>query len=65
MSDQHQFKYGEDYLTAGKALQIARGTRKGVLTEACVKKLARSQQIVEEIAAENEAVYGINTGFGP
>ena len=65
MTDQHQFKYGEAYLTAGIALQIARGKSKGILTDDCLQKIAGSQQIVEEIAEGDEAVYGINTGFGP
>lgn len=65
MADQHQFRYGEDYLTAGLALQLARGTCQGLLTTESLAKIALSQQIVEEIANGDDAVYGINTGFGP
>ncbi len=60
-----QFRYGQDYLTAGKALQIARGQLKGVLEAGSLEKVRKSRAIVEEIANGEEAVYGINTGFGP
>jgi len=59
------FKYGEDYLTAGKALQIARGQLKGVLSDSNIDNINKSAAIVQEIVAKNASVYGINTGFGP
>ena len=59
------FKYGQDYLTAGKALQIAKGQLRGVLTKECLEKVANCQQIVTNIVNGDQAVYGINTGFGP
>ena len=59
------FAYGEDHLTPGKALQIARGTLRGILTESVRKKVRASAQIVAEIVAKGAPVYGINTGFGP
>ena len=59
------FAYGEDHLTAGKALQIARGTLRGILTESVRKKVRASAQIVAEIVEKGAPVYGINTGFGP
>ncbi len=59
------FLYGEDHLTAGKALQIARGELTGIISQDCQKKIEKSRIIVEQIAKGREAVYGINTGFGP
>ncbi len=59
------FKYGESQLTAGIALQIAKGKIRGKLGKACRKKVNRSRLIVEQLANGKEAVYGINTGFGP
>ena len=59
------FYYGKDTLTAGKALQIARGQLKGVLSEDTLIKIQESEKTVKNIVAKNEVVYGINTGFGP
>lgn len=59
------FAYGADHLTAGKALAIARGTLKGILTDKVREKVRESAQIVAQIVSKGEPVYGINTGFGP
>lgn len=59
------FAYGEDHLTAGKALEIARGTLKGVLTEKVRARVRDSARVVKEIVERGAPVYGINTGFGP
>ncbi len=59
------FLYGKEKLTAGKALQIARGELKGVIDEETKLKVRKSREIVEKMANGDEAVYGINTGFGP
>lgn len=59
------FHYGEDHLTAGIALSIARGNTKGILTEKTRKEINRSANEVKTIAEGDKAVYGINTGFGP
>lgn len=60
-----KFSYGIDHLTTGKALAIARGNMRGKLTKSSLKKVAKNRAIVERIAAGDNAVYGINTGFGP
>ncbi|MEL6561331.1 MAG: histidine ammonia-lyase [Bacteroidota bacterium] len=65
MSEMTVFKYGEDHLTAGKALAIARGQIKGVITPETQSKIVSSRKVVENIVEEGQAVYGINTGFGP
>lgn len=58
------FLYGEDHLTAGIALQICRGSVKGELSNKTREKVAATRQIVEEIVARKEPVYGVNTGIG-
>ncbi|MEK6152206.1 histidine ammonia-lyase [Flavobacteriaceae bacterium 3-367] len=59
------FCYGEDHLTASIALALARGRTQGILKEATRKKVAANRRIVEKIVSAGDAVYGINTGFGP
>lgn len=59
------FRFGEDYLTAGKALGLARGKINGRLTSESREKIASSQKIVSDIVEKGDPVYGINTGFGP
>lgn len=65
MTEIQTFKYGEEHLTAGKALAIARGDLKGTLTAETIQRLVKSKQAVQEIVDEGKPVYGINTGFGP
>lgn len=60
-----EFRYGEDELTIGKALDIARGLNKGILTEVVRNKVKRNWEVVENIVHKQKIVYGINTGFGP
>jgi len=60
-----KFLYGKDQLTTSKALAIARGEMRGKLSKRCLIKVAKSRAIVENIASRKQAVYGINTGFGP
>ena len=59
------FLYGEDHLTAGKALAIASGQLAGILSPNSRKKIEQNRIIVDQIAKGKDAVYGINTGFGP
>lgn len=59
------FHYGEDHLTAGIALQLARGEQKGELSETARQRVRASQAVVANIVESGAAVYGINTGFGP
>ncbi len=58
------FEYGIDVLTTGKALAIAQGNMKGILSAAARKRISASQQQVQQIVDENKTVYGVNTGFG-
>lgn len=59
------FAFGQDHLTAGIALALARGQVKGSLPESVRRKVKTSQQAVGKIVAKGIPVYGVNTGFGP
>jgi len=59
------FKYGEDRLSTGLALEIARAERKAVIGTAAAQRIEASCAAVRDIVARGETVYGINTGFGP
>lgn len=58
------FFYGEDYLSASLALEIARGRIEGNLSNPCRQKVAACREAIEEIVARGQVVYGVNTGFG-
>ncbi|PIE89946.1 MAG: histidine ammonia-lyase [Acidobacteria bacterium] len=59
------FLYGEDRLSAGYALEIAHGQRRGLIGERASARIAASEEIVRDIVSKDTTVYGINTGFGP
>ncbi len=59
------FLFGEQTLTAGKALRIAHGKIQVRISEAQRKKVRKSKEVVAKIVAQGAPVYGINTGFGP
>jgi histidine ammonia-lyase len=61
----HQFNYGIEHLTVTKALDIAAGRLKGVITPEVAARIAASRAHVSAIVAAHSTVYGINTGFGP
>jgi histidine ammonia-lyase len=61
---QQEFFYGIHHLTIGTALAIANGRQKGVLNDAAIANIQKSQQHVQQIVEKNITVYGINTGFG-
>lgn len=58
------FSYGTDHLTTGIALDIARGTVKGIINEAAKARILKSQADVQTIVDTGKTVYGVNTGFG-
>lgn len=60
-----QFNYGGSHLTIGICLDIAAGKVRGVLDTAAIERIRASWREVEKIAHGHQAVYGINTGFGP
>ena len=59
------FSFGEDHLTAGIAIAMAKGETKMILTAVTRKKVTSSWEIVRNIVEKGHPVYGINTGFGP
>jgi histidine ammonia-lyase len=59
------FKYGIDYLTVDKVINIAQGKLKAEITSEAKDKVTACRNKVETMANGNKAVYGINTGFGP
>jgi len=65
MCNKKTFKYGEDRLTAGIALEICRGQTNGVIDDKAAEKIESSYLAVRTIAEGDLSVYGINTGFGP
>jgi histidine ammonia-lyase len=60
-----EFLYGEDVLTVGIALGIARGEVQGVVSQHARARVNRNRKVVERIVHKQKIVYGINTGFGP
>ncbi|MGB5228348.1 MAG: histidine ammonia-lyase [Eudoraea sp.] len=65
VSSTDTFLYGEEELSCSLALGIARGTVKGQLSHIARKRVRDSKLVVENIVEKGQAVYGINTGFGP
>jgi histidine ammonia-lyase len=59
------FQYGQDHLTPAIALAITDGKCQGVLNGNARGRIEKCKQRVAELAAGDDAVYGINTGFGP
>ena len=59
------FRYGIDHLTVEKVVSIARSEIKAGLSPEAVKKVNTCRENVEKIIRSDNAVYGINTGFGP
>ena len=61
----NKFYYGEDIMTVQTALEIASGRSIGLLSDKIQGIIHQSSQIVDRVSKGAEAVYGINTGFGP
>lgn len=59
------FHYGQDHLTAGKALAIARGQLKTAFTAEARARVNAAHATVLRVSRGTAAAYGINTGFGP
>ncbi|WP_462159535.1 histidine ammonia-lyase [Pseudoalteromonas sp. GB56] len=59
------FRYGVDQLNLDIVNGIASGDINAELCQEALDKINKSRHNVEVMAASNEAVYGINTGFGP
>jgi histidine ammonia-lyase len=59
------FRYGEDKLSIGLAMDICNGDCMGQITGSARNKIRKNRSIVEDMARNKQNVYGINTGFGP
>jgi len=59
------FYYGEDHLSPKKALAIANKSISAEIGKKAMQRIIKSHEDTIAIAAGNETVYGINTGFGP
>ena len=60
-----RFRYGEDFMTSAKAMDIANGRLKAILTDDTIQRINQCASYVKEIVNSEQVVYGINTGFGP
>ncbi len=58
------FHYGTEELTTSKALAVASGQIKGLLSKESISKVNASAAQVKEIVDKDKTVYGVNTGFG-
>lgn len=65
MMNEHAFRYGEDAMLPEVAMAIAEGKRSTRISDAVYERLQQGRQRVLDIVAQDEIVYGINTGFGP
>lgn len=59
------FYFGQDLLTPGLALVLARDPRRGTFSKDTLQKIDNSHRAVAAIAEGQQVVYGVNTGFGP
>ncbi len=51
-------------ISQADVIEVARGSRRVVLTESAIEAITRSRNIVESMIDRDEPVYGITTGFG-
>ena len=58
------FEYGEGILTTAIAIGLERRRIRGELSKRTIRNIQKSQEHVQKIVAENQTVYGVNTGFG-
>ncbi|HYE56752.1 MAG TPA: histidine ammonia-lyase [Chitinophagaceae bacterium] len=59
-----EFHYGTGRLTSATAINLLKGSIRGILPAETIAAINASQQHVQDIVENNKTVYGINTGFG-
>ena len=59
------FQFGIDRLTIPLAIALLEGRKKGELSRQARDQVRKAEEHVLRVSKGNEAVYGINTGFGP
>ena len=64
MADQHIVYVDGNTLTPSEVLTVAKGTSKVEISPDAWPGIHASRAVVERIVANDETVYGINTGFG-
>lgn len=60
----NQFFYGSDNLTVQKAISLAEGTIKGLLSSDVSQRIIESQHYIKQMVEAGKTVYGVTTGFG-
>ena len=59
------FNFGKDNLTSKIAIGIVNGDNTTAIDNDTEARIKKSEELVLRLANSDEAVYGINTGFGP
>jgi histidine ammonia-lyase len=59
------FEYGIQRLTVPLAIELAQSRLKATISDKAKTRIKAARGAVEQMAAADEAVYGVNTGFGP
>ena len=62
---QRDVQLGEAHLTAARCVQLAEGQLRGVLSAGTCARVASARAQIERLLKGSDAVYGVNTGFGP
>ncbi|GAA2726105.1 histidine ammonia-lyase [Streptomyces luteosporeus] len=62
--DMHTVVVGTSGTTAEDVLAVARGGARVVVSEEALAAVARSRQVIDDLAAKPDPVYGVSTGFG-
>ncbi len=59
-----EFFYGKDELTVQKAVMLAEGSLRGILSADVKEKIQKSHKHVRAMVDAGQTVYGVTTGFG-
>ncbi|GAA1292165.1 histidine ammonia-lyase [Streptomyces javensis] len=62
--DMHTVVVGTSGTTADDVIAVARGTARIEISEAALDAVSTARQVIDDLAAKPEPVYGVSTGFG-
>ncbi|MCQ8192380.1 histidine ammonia-lyase [Streptomyces rugosispiralis] len=62
--DMHTVVVGTSGTTADDVIAVARGTARIEISEAALDAISAARQVIDDLAAKPEPVYGVSTGFG-
>ncbi|GAA0896300.1 MULTISPECIES: histidine ammonia-lyase [Streptomyces violaceusniger group] len=62
--DMHTVVVGTSGTTADDVIAVARGTARIEIDEAALDAVSAARQVIDDLAAKPEPVYGVSTGFG-